>query len=126
MDLYQIALKTMHFPAGLVARGVVELGKKAVTHFDLQKPVQKIAKGHATEIIGIGIPTLDTILEYTHIKDFKDGIVQPITHGVPQPPNIEDQINDIGWFWLGYFFPEVCSIYKQGLTNVYQKIKEKI
>ena len=81
MDSLYVALKIMHLPAGVVARGLVEGSKYFTLKSEkLQNFSEKIFRGYGTEFIGVGIPTLDTILEYyPQFKDVKDGIVCQVT-----------------------------------------------
>lgn len=121
MEPYQIALKMMHLPAGMVLRGVVEIGKAAFK----RKDESKLAK--ATAAIGVAVPTLDAVLEYVPVyKNAKDGIVQTFTGGQIQPPDLGDQINDFVWFEIGYFIPEILSVYKQGLISIGKNMLEAI
>ena len=121
-------IKTMHLPAGLAARGIVEGTKYAINRSKkLQNLSDKIFRGRGTEAVGVGIPTLDTVLEYVPIyKDTKDSIVQSITHSPIRAPDLPDQLNDFFWFELGYFAPELYNASKQGIKQGYQTLKDRI
>ena len=115
MDVCHIAIKAMHLPAGLVARSIVELAKKSKR---LQNFSDKIVRNYGTEIIGVGIPTLDTILEYVPIyKNTKDSFVQSITQSKIRPPDFLDQLNDFFWFEIGYFSPDLIKYGKNVIQN---------
>lgn len=128
----------MHFWLGLGVRAGVEGGyriaKKVREKRENPKKLNStdyllhyFRNNHGREIIGTTLPILENLMEYLpNYKESKDALVSQFTHSPSIPPNVPDQLNDMGWFMLGYFSPEVVGVYKEGLKHTKKSLEKML